>query len=235
MVVSTSAIHTHASRWGRDLLFNLAGLLTATIALVLWTVGTIVSLVLAITYVGLFAALGTLLAMRWLARVERRRAAIVLGEPIEERYRPLSEEPRSYAARLHELIGEGTTWRDFAWSAVWGWIGPIPAGTAVGLWAGVLGMITLPAWYWAIPTAATSRSTPSLRALATAVLGLLLIPVCGVIVRAITAGELAAMRFVLRPRGEVASTPAPAPARRAGVRPVVRAARLARPARRRSS
>ena len=74
-----SVLHTHAPRWGRDLLFNLAGVVTSSIALVLWTVGGIISLTLAITYVGLFAALGTLLAMRWLARVERRRAAIVLG------------------------------------------------------------------------------------------------------------------------------------------------------------
>ncbi len=211
MVVSKSAIHTHAARWGRDLLFNLAGLLTATIALVLWTLGTIVSLVMAITYVGLFAALGTLLAMRWLARVERRRAAIVLGEPIEERYRPLSEEPRSYAARLHELIGEATTWRDFAWSAAWGWIGPMVAGAAVGLWAGVAGMISMPAWYWSIPGDEFAIDSFPLALAATAV-GLLLVPVCGVLVRAITAGEIAAMRFVLRPRGEVASTPAPAPA-----------------------
>ncbi|HEV2777464.1 MAG TPA: sensor domain-containing protein, partial [Solirubrobacteraceae bacterium] len=149
--MSTRVIHTHARRWGRDLLFNLAGLPTAIIAGVLWSVGTMISLVLAITYVGLFAALGTLLAMRWLARVERRRAAIVLGEPIEERYRPLSEEPRSYAARLHELVGEGTTWRDFAWTAGWGWIGPMSAGLAVGLWVAVAGMVAMPAWYWALP------------------------------------------------------------------------------------
>jgi signal transduction histidine kinase len=43
--------------------------------------------------------------------------------------------------------------------------------------------------------------------LAVAALGLLLVPVCGVLVRWITAGEIAAMRFVLRPRGEVAATP----------------------------
>ena len=144
-------LHTHAPRWRRDLVFNLGGVVTSSIAIVLWSVGVAVSLTLAITYVGLVAGLGTLLAMRWLARVERRRAAIVLGEPIEERYRPLSDEPRSWAARLHELIGEATTWRDFAWSAGWGWFGPAVAGLAVGLWAGVLGMVTMPAWYWAIP------------------------------------------------------------------------------------
>jgi signal transduction histidine kinase len=217
LVVSTSALRTHAPRWGRDLLFNLAGLPTATIALVLWTVGSIVSLTLAITYVGLFAAAGTLLAMRWLARVERRRAGIVLGAPIEERYRPLSQEPRSWAARLYELIGESTTWRDFAWSAAWGWIGPIVASLAVGLWVGVLALVTLPVWYWAIPDPGfdlglfTADGFPL--ALAAAGIGLLLVPVCGGLVRAITAGEVAAMRCVLRPRGEVALTPVVSPQR----------------------
>ena len=213
-VVSKSVLHTYAPRWGRDLLFNLAGLLTSTIALALWTVGTIVSLVMAVTYVGLFAALGTLLAMRWLAQVERRRAAIVRGEPIEERYRPLAEGQRSYAQRLHELIGEGSTWRDFAWSAVWGWLGPIPTVLAVGLWVHVLGLVVMPVWYWAIPGGfdlLVVRIDTLPLALATTVAGLLLIAVCGAIVRAITQAELAAMDFVLRPRGEVASEPAPAP------------------------
>jgi signal transduction histidine kinase len=216
LVVFASLLHTHAPRWGRDLLFNLAGLLTSAIAMALWTIGSITSLVLAVTYVGLFAALGTLLAMRWLARVERRRAAIVLGAPIEERYRPLSDDGRSYAQRLHELIGEGSTWRDFGWSAAWGWLGTFPAGLAVGLWAGVLGMVSLPLWYWAIPGgvelgdgAAIDTLPP---AFATTVVGLLLIPVCGMVVRAITVAELAAMRFVLRPRGDVAGTPSAASA-----------------------
>ncbi len=212
LVVFDSLLHTHAPRWGRDLVFNLAGLLTATVAIVLWSVGTIVSLMLAITYVGLFAAAGTLLAMRWLARVERRRAAIVLGEPIEERYRPLSEEPRSWAARLYELIGEPSTWRDFGWSAAWGWLGPVVAGLAVGLWVGVLALVTLPVWYWSIPAPGFdlglfTADTLAL-ALAAAAIGLLLAPVAGVLGRGITRAELAAMQFVLRPRGDVALTPA---------------------------
>ncbi|MBW3607919.1 MAG: sensor domain-containing protein [Actinobacteria bacterium] len=211
--MSTSAIHTHAARWGRDFVFNLAGVVTAAVALMLWTLGSIVSLVLAITYVGLFAGLATLLAIRWLARLERRRAAIVLGEPIEERYRPLRDEPRSYAARLHELVGEATTWRDFAWAAGWGWIGPITSILAAGLWVAVFGMLSMPAWYWAIPggfdVGILAIDTPAL-ALATTAAGLLLIPLCGVLVRAITVGELTAMRFVLRPRGEVAASPAAA-------------------------
>jgi signal transduction histidine kinase len=217
LVVFDSLLKIHAPRWGRDLLFNLAGLLTAAIALVLWSVGTMVSLMLAITYVGLFAAAGTLLAMRWLARVERRRAAIAGGEPIEERYRPLSEPPRSWAARLYELIGEGSTWRDFAWSAAWGWIGPVVASLAIGLWVGVVALVTLPAWYWAIPAPGFDLGLVTVDtlplALAATAAGLALVPVCGVLVRLITRAQLAAMDFVLRPRGEVATTPAGAPQR----------------------
>jgi signal transduction histidine kinase len=218
LVVLQSLLHTHAPRWGRDLLFNLAGLLTSAIAMALWTIGSITSLVLAVTYVGLFAALGTLLAMRWLARVERRRAAIVLGAPIEERYRPLGGEGRSYPQRLHELIGEGATWRDFGWNAAWGWLGAFPAGLAVGLWAGVLGMVALPAWYWALPGGVELGDGFAIDtlplALATTAVGLLLIPVCGKLVRMLTAAQIAAMRFVLRPRGDAApaaAPPAPAP------------------------
>jgi DNA-binding NarL/FixJ family response regulator len=105
--------------------------------------------------------------------------------------------------------------RDFAWSAGWGWLGSLPAGLAVGLWVGVLGMAVMPAWFWAIPGGfelgmLTVDSLPL--ALATTAAGLVLIPVAGALGRAITTGELAAMDFVLRPRGEVAFAPAPAPA-----------------------
>ena len=65
--------------------------------------------------------LWTLLALRWLARVERRRAAIVLGAPIDERYRPgPPDDGRRWTARLHDLMGEPAIWRDFAWAALWG-------------------------------------------------------------------------------------------------------------------
>ena len=154
MVVSISIARTVAPRWGRDLVFQLAGLLTGVIAAVLWNVGVIVSITLAITYVGLVVTLWSLLAMRWLARVERRRAAIVLGEPIAERYRPAPDRDRRWTARLHDLMGEPATWRDFAWSALWGMIGPAVASVAIGLWIGVLGLVTLPAWYWALPDGA---------------------------------------------------------------------------------
>ena len=205
MVVSISITRTVAPRWGRDVVFQLAGLLTAVVASVLWNVGVIVSITLAITYVGLVVTLWSLLAMRWLARVERRRAAIVLGEPIAERYRPEPDRDRRWTARLHDLMGEPATWRDFAWSALWGMIGPAVASVAISLWIGVLGLVTLPAWYWALPHGAdfgiVSVDGIAL-AFAASAAGLALVPLCGLLVRGITRAELALMSAVLRPRAD---------------------------------
>ncbi|MDP2709607.1 MAG: sensor domain-containing protein [Solirubrobacteraceae bacterium] len=209
-----STLATHASRWRRDGLFHVAGLLTSIVAMVLWTTGVIVSLTLAITYVGLAATLWTLLAMRWLARVERRRAAIVLGAPIEERYRPLSDAPR-WSARLHALIGERATWRDFAWTAGWGWIGCAFSTLAIGLWVAVLGLIAMPTWYWAVPGGAKLgilQVDSFALALASTAAGLALAPLCGLLVRATTRAELAMMNGVLRPRDDAADAEADATA-----------------------
>jgi hypothetical protein len=195
LFVSTAAPATSlpiAARWSRDLLFHLAGVLTANVGLVLWITGLTVSLSLAITFFGLVVALGTLLACRWFARVERRRAAIVLGVPIAERYAPLPD--TRWTTRLHTLIGDPTTWRDFAWTGLCGVIGMTLSGLAVTLWGCVLALVTLPAWYWSLPAEAdvgvwAIDTLP--RALAVAAVGLALVPLAGWIVRGLTVVELA--------------------------------------------
>jgi signal transduction histidine kinase len=203
LFVSTSAPSPSVARirWARDLLFHLAGLLTANVGLALWMTGVAVSLSLAITYFGLIVALGTLLGCRWFARVERRRAGIVLGAPIAERYAP--QEDGRWSARLRALIGEPTTWRDFAWTGLAGIIGMTLTSVALTLWGLVLGFVTLPAWYWALPDGAElgilNIDTLALAFAATAA-GLALVPVAGWIVRGLTVVELAWMRWLLAPR-----------------------------------
>jgi signal transduction histidine kinase len=205
------------TRWSRDLVFHLAGILTANVGTVLWTTGVAVSLGLMITYFGLVLALATLLACRWFARVERRRAGIALGAPIAERYRPLMD--ARWTTRLHELVGDPTTWRDFAWTGLSGIVVPTLSGLAVGLWLGVLGLVTLPAWYWSLPDGAefgilNVDTLPF--ALAATVAGLALLPFVGYIVRGLTIAELAAMRCLLAPRGAEAGDRAAAPAGEGG-------------------
>ena len=202
-----------ATRWSRDLLFHLAGLLTACAGLALWVTGVAVSLSVAITYFGLVVALGTLLGCRWFARVERRRAAIVLGRAIDERHAPL--QGTRWTTRLHALMGDPTTWRDFAWTGLAGLVGMTLSGLALTLWGCVLAFVTLPAWYWALPAGADVGlfdidTLPM--ALATAAAGLALVPVAGAAVRGLTVVELAMMRWLLAPRAAPGSEPGdPAP------------------------
>ena len=201
LVVSTAAPHTLTARWSRDLLFHVAGGLTACVGLTLWVTGIALSVSLAITYFGLALALGTLLACRWFARVERRRAGIVLGAPIAERYAPL-EQPR-WTSRLYSLIGDPTTWRDFAWTGLSGLVGMTLSWLALTVWGLVLGLVTLPAWYWALPAGADlgifNADTLPL-ALVVAAAGVALVPLAGCTVRGLTIVELAWMRWLLAPR-----------------------------------
>ena len=201
LLVSTPAPSSVWSRWSRDLLFHLAGSVTATVGLVLWCTLVPLSIGLAVTFFGLVIALATLLACRWFARVERHRAAIVLGAPIGERYAP-SHDAR-WTVRLRALLGDAATWRDFAWTGLAGCVALPLSWLAVTLWGVVLGFVSLPAWYWTLPDAADVGvweigSLP--RALAVAAVGLLLIPVTGYLVRGLTIVEVEIMRWMLAPR-----------------------------------
>ncbi|HTN25856.1 MAG TPA: sensor domain-containing protein [Solirubrobacteraceae bacterium] len=205
--MSTSAPSPVWTRWSRDLLFHLAGCVTATFGLVLWCTLVPLSLGLAITFFGLVVAVASLLACRWFARVERRRAAIVLGAPIAERYAPAPD--ARWTARLRALLGDATTWRDFAWTGLAGVVALPLSGLAVTLWGLVAGFVTLPAWYWTLPDAADVGvweigSLP--RALAVAVVGVILVPVTGYLVRGLTIVEVEIMRWILTPRRD--DTPA---------------------------
>ena len=86
LVVSSAAPILTRTRWSRDRVFHLTGVLTATVGMTVWIVGVSTSLSLAITYFGLVVALGTLLGCRWFARLERGRAGIALGSPHPEHY-----------------------------------------------------------------------------------------------------------------------------------------------------
>ena len=201
LLVSASAPSPVWKRWSRDLLFHLAGFVTATFGLVLWSTLVPLSIGLAVTFIGLVVALGTLLACRWFARVERHRAAIVLGAPIAERHAPARD--ARWTARLRALLGDATTWRDFAWTGLAGIVALPLSGLAVTLWGLVLGFVSLPAWYWALPDAADVGvwqigSLP--RALAVAAVGLVLVPVTGYLVRGLTIVEVEIMRWMLTPR-----------------------------------
>ena len=192
-------------RWGRDLAFHLAGLVTSIAGFTLWVTGVSVTLSLAITVVGLLAALVFFWCFRWFARVERHRAALVLGAPIPERYRR-GERGARWFARLRAAAADPATWKDFAWTGICGVLGFAVSVAVVCLWGSVLYLISLPIWYWAPnpPQSIGIMEFDTLgKAFAATGAGVLLFPICGLVVRGLTRLELAAMVPLLRPpRGE---------------------------------
>jgi signal transduction histidine kinase len=192
-------------RWGRDLVFHVAGLATSIAGFTLWVTGVSVTLSLAITVVGLLSALGFFWAFRWFARMERHRAAIVLGAPIPERYRR-GDAGAGWFARLRAAAADPATWKDFAWTIVCGVLGFALSVAAICLWGSILYLISLPIWYWAPnpPQSIGIMEFDTLgKAFAATGAGVLLFPVCGLVVRGLTRVELAAMVPLLRPpRGE---------------------------------
>jgi signal transduction histidine kinase len=192
--------------WGRDFAFHSVGFVTSVIGFTVWVTAVSVTLSLLIFVIGFAVALGSFYAFRWFARLERRRAALVLGAPIQERYRPV---PRGsgWFHRLKLMAKDPATWKDFTWTLLSGTLGFAFAMVALTLWGLVLGMITLPAWYWALPDSANVGiyeidTLPM--ALLTSVIGVVLFPVCGWVVRMLTLGELALMRPLLRASREEA-------------------------------
>jgi len=131
----------------------LAHLLTSLVlgpATFLWAlVTTLVSGVLSFTYL----APPTFLAVTWVTRriagLERLRAALVLGRPVEPPYgAPPAGNPW---VRGRALVREPATWRDLAWLVLL-----FPLGLAGGLAGAVVAVVDLativaPVWLWAVP------------------------------------------------------------------------------------
>lgn len=200
----TMTVRPFGARWGRDFAFHSVGLVTGVIGFTLWVTAVSVTLSLLIFVIGLFVALGSFYCFRWFARLERRRAALVQPGPIAERYRD-APPGSGWFERLKFMAKDPATWKDFAWTLIGGTLGWTFSMIALTLWGLVLGLVTLPAWYWALPADANVGiyevdSLPM--ALLSTVIGIVLIPVVGWIVRMLTLGELAIMRPLLRPSRE---------------------------------
>ena len=196
---------TVIERWGRDLAFHAAGLVMSIAGFTLWVTGVSVTLGVAVTIVGLLSALVFFWAFRWFARIERHRAALVLGAPIPERYRR-GEPGASWFARLRAAAADPATWKDFAWTGFGSVLSFALSTAVVSLWGSILYLVSLPIWFWAPnpPQSLGPLDFDTLpRALAAAGAGVLLIPVGGLLMRGLTRIELAAMVPLLRPpRGE---------------------------------
>src|SRR4051812_8165057 len=173
------------------------GILTFTVVVTGWAV----SLGLAITLVGLPLAMATIYVSRWLAWAERRRAALVLGETIPGLYRSPTG---GFISRLKALFSDPSTWKDLAWHLLLLPVGIADFVIAATAWSAALGLISAPAWWWALPENDPTElglfqvDSWGYAFLAMAI-GILLLPLAAALVRGTAAASGALSQIVLGP------------------------------------
>ena len=173
------------------------GILTFTVVVTGWAL----ALGLAITLIGLPIAMVTIHTSRWMAWVERRRAALVLGEPIPGVYRRAGG---NFLDRLKALFSDPSTWKDLGWHLLLLPVGIADFTIAVTAWSASLGLIIMPAWWWALPASDPTElglfqvDSWGYAFLAMAI-GLLLLPLAAALVRGTAAASGALSRVVLGP------------------------------------
>ena len=137
-----------AARAGLDFAYLAIGLATSVLAFCVWVTALSVTISLLIFVVGLPLFLLSAIAFRWTAELDRRNAALVLGEPLRASYRDHSGE--GFFERLGSTAADLQTWKDLLWLILHSGLGFALGTVAVTAVALVVGMATMPAWYWAI-------------------------------------------------------------------------------------
>jgi putative sensor protein len=174
------------------------GILTFTVVVTGWSL----AIGLAITLIGLPIALLTVALSRAMAAVERRRAQLVLGAPLEARYRSWTQ--GSVWKRLRSVFADPTTWKDLAWHLLLLPVGIAGFAIAATTWSTTAGLLLMPAWWWighdgwAVDLGLFSiDGWPE--AFAGTGIGLLSVPLTIALVRGSAAGTGALARIVLGP------------------------------------
>jgi signal transduction histidine kinase len=137
-------------RIGADALYLLLGLVSSIVVFTVWITGVTLSLTLGLLIVGFPVVIATFAVFRWLSDLERRRAALVLGEPLISDYRRPPAGAR-LAVRLRAAAHDPQRWKDIAYLAIFSVVGFTWGTIWVVLWGYALGSLTLPAWWWALP------------------------------------------------------------------------------------
>ena len=167
--------------------------------------------------VGIYAIVGTAGAFRWAADLDRLNAARLLGAPLRGAY--ADHGGSGLRARVSATFGDPQTRRDALWVVAHSFVGLALGAAAVGLVVEVLGMATLPLWYWALPTGTelwgawwTVDTLPE--ALLAMVLSVPLAAIAVGLLRVMAAAELGLAQRLLASCGTVAPAGAPVPAAR---------------------
>ena len=190
------------SRWqraGRDAAYLGLGALTGTLAFGVWIAGVTASITFALLIVGLPVVIATFAVFRWVADLERRRAALVLGAPIPSVYRARDG---GLGQRLLGSLTDPQSWKDLAYLGLHGIVGFTWGTVWLTLWAYALGSLTMPAWWWALPDDAdylwftVGSLEESLIAVAIGVVG---VPLALLVQRALALSQAYLARWLLAP------------------------------------
>jgi Putative sensor len=145
-------MHSILLRSGREAAYLTVGLATSVVAFVVWVTMVTLSLSLAVFVVGLPVMLVSAVAFRWTAELDRRNASFFLGRRVRGRYR--DHRGDTLLGRLAATARDPQTWRDLSWLTAHSFVGFAFGTLAVTLVASVVGLASLPAWYWALPDGA---------------------------------------------------------------------------------
>ncbi len=188
----------------RDLLYQLSGLPASILAFTVMVAGVSVALTATGIIIGIPLIGAVFAVVRWNARIERRRAGWMRREPVPEAYRPRTG---NTLTRLRIVGTDPQSWKDLAWLTFLGTLGFFASTFAVVGWGWILGMLTLPAWYWSLPES-VEFGLFQVDSLGTAFLatdiGLVAIPVLFVLQRWATEGMLRLSVTLLSPSREAA-------------------------------
>jgi hypothetical protein len=132
------------SQAARDATYLAIGLATSVLGFAISVAGVTVSASLAVFVVGLPAFLASAVAFRWVAELDRRNAATVLGRPLRGSYR--EHGGPGLLARVRGTARDPQTWRDLAWLVLHSVLGFAFGCVAVSGVAELLGIAVLPLW-----------------------------------------------------------------------------------------
>jgi hypothetical protein len=182
---------------GKDLLYLVLGLPLGIATFTFAVTALSLSLGLAITLVGIPLLILTLLVSRWIAKLERARAGLVVDGPVDAGA-PLTG---GTIERAKALVRDRGAWTGVTWSVLLLPIGTFGFTVAVTLWSTALGLVTSPLWYWALPqddeTIPLLDSTSPGYTVLRVLIGLALLPTTMVACRALAAGTGRAARAIL--------------------------------------
>lgn len=136
-------------RSAREAAYLTAGLFTSVLAFTVWVTCVTLSVTLAVFIIGLPIMLASAYVFRWTAELDRETVSLFLGRKVRGRYQ--DHRADTFFGRMGATFRDPQTWRDFSWLTVHSILGFAFGVAAVTLVATVLGIATLPLWFWPIP------------------------------------------------------------------------------------